>query len=160
MVSMFLTMSQKTIDSGVADVLDVVGDADVAEFVQAIGLLIRRVRAVTAAHELSWSEGMALGRLAKDGPATTAELARAEAVKPQSMGATISALEERGFVERKPHPTDGRQMNISLTDKGAAIRQSSKDAKLTWLAEAIARLDDDDRETLFAASKIMQRLVQ
>jgi DNA-binding MarR family transcriptional regulator len=51
-------------------------------------------------------------------------------------------------------------MNISLTDKGAAIRQSSKDAKLTWLAEAIARLDDNDRETLFAASKIMQRLVQ
>jgi len=103
---------------------------------------------------------MVLGRLAKDGPATTAELARAEAVKPQSMGATINALEERGFVERKPHPTDGRQMNISLTDKGAAIRQSSKDAKLTWLAQAIGRLDDDDRETLFAASKIMQRLVQ
>ena len=160
MVSMVHTMSRKTIDSGVADVIDVVGDADVAEFVQAIGLLIRRVRAVTAAHELSWSEGMVLGRLAKDGPATTAELARAEAVKPQSMGATISALEERGFVERKPHPTDGRQMNISLTDKGAAIRQSSKDAKLIWLAQVIARLDDDDRETLFAAGKIMQRLVQ
>jgi DNA-binding MarR family transcriptional regulator len=153
-------MSRKSIDSDVADVIDVVGDADVAEFVQAIGLLIRRVRAVTATHELSLSEGMVLGRLGKDGPATTAELARAEAVKPQSMGATIAALEERGFVERKPHPTDGRQMNISLTDKGAAIRQSSKDAKLIWLAQAIARLDDRDREALFAASKIMQRLVQ
>src|ERR1700684_3035642 len=93
MVSMVHAMSRKTIDSGVADVIDVVGDADVAEFVQAIGLLVRRVRAVTAAHELSWSEGMVLGRLAKDGSAATAELARAEAVKPQSMGATISALE-------------------------------------------------------------------
>jgi DNA-binding MarR family transcriptional regulator len=153
-------MSRKIIDSGVADVIDVVGDADVAEFVQAVGLLIRRVRAVAAAHELSWSEGMVLGRLAKDGPATTAELARAEAVKPQSMGATIGALEERGLVERKPHPTDGRQVNIMLTAKGAAVRKSSKDAKLAWLAQAIGRLDEEERETLFAASKIIQRLVQ
>jgi DNA-binding MarR family transcriptional regulator len=153
-------MSSKITEAEAAEILEVVGDADVAEFVQAIGLLIRRIRTVTANHELSLSEGMVLGRLAKDGPATTAELARAEAVKPQSMGATIAALEERGFVERKAHPTDGRQMNISLTGKGAAIRQSTKDAKLAWLAQAIARLDQRDREALFAASKIIQRLVQ
>jgi DNA-binding MarR family transcriptional regulator len=103
---------------------------------------------------------MVLGRLAKDGPATTAELARAEAVKPQSMGATIGALEERGLVERRPHPTDGRQMNISLTEKGAALRQSNKDAKLMWLAQTIARLDEGDRATLSAAGKILQQLVQ
>jgi DNA-binding MarR family transcriptional regulator len=153
-------MPSKITDSEAADIIDVVGDADVAEFVQAIGLLIRRIRAVTATHELSLSEGMVLGRLAKDGPATTAELARAEAVRPQSMGATIGALEERGFVERTPHPTDGRQMNISLTEKGAEVRQSSKDAKLTWLAQAIARLNEGEREALFAAGKIINRLVQ
>ena len=76
------------------------------------------------------------------------------------MGATIAALEERGLVERKPHPTDGRQMNIALTAKGAAVRKSSKDAKLTWLAQAIAGLDDKDRETLFAAGEIIKRLVE
>jgi DNA-binding MarR family transcriptional regulator len=153
-------MPRKIINADAADIIEVVGDADVAEFVQAIGLLVRRIRAVTAAHELSWSEGMVLGRLAKDGPATTAELARAEAVKPQSMGATIGALEERGLVERRPHPTDGRQMNISLTQKGAALRQSNKDEKLMWLAQTIARLDEGDRATLFAAGKILQQLVQ
>ena len=155
---MLLTMSQKTIDSGVADVLDVVGDADVAEFVQAIGLLIRRVRAVTAAHELSWSEGMVLGRLAKDGPATTAELARAEAVKPQSMGATISALEERGFVERKPHPTDGRQMNIALTAKGVSVRKDARSARRTWLSQTIARLDEKEQESLPSVISLLKRL--
>jgi DNA-binding MarR family transcriptional regulator len=153
-------MPRKIINADAADIIEVVSDADVAEFVQAIGLLVRRIRAVTAAHELSWSEGMVLGRLAKDGPATTAELARAEAVKPQSMGATIGALEERGLVERRPHPTDGRQMNISLTQKGAALRQSNKDEKLMWLAQTIARLDEGDRATLFAAGKILQQLVQ
>jgi DNA-binding MarR family transcriptional regulator len=135
-------------------------DAHIADLVHAIGLLVRRVRAAAAAHELSWSEAVVMGRLAQDGPATTADLARAEAVRPQSMGATIAALEERGLVERKPHPTDGRQMNIVLTAKGAAVRRSSKDAKLTWLAQAIAGLDEKDRETLFAAGEIIKRLVE
>jgi DNA-binding MarR family transcriptional regulator len=135
-------------------------DAHIADLVHAIGLLVRRVRAAAAAHELSWSEAVVMGRLAQDGPATTADLARAEAVRPQSMGATIAALEERGLVERKPHPTDGRQVNIVLTAKGAAVRKSSKDAKLTWLAQAIAGLDDQDRETLFAAGEIIKRLVE
>src|SRR5580658_9743611 len=92
-------------------------DASIADLAQAIGLLIRRVRAASASHELSWTESSVMARLAKDGPATTADLARAEAIKPQSMGATIAALEEMGMVERRPHPSDGRQVNIELTAK-------------------------------------------
>src|SRR5579863_5692252 len=121
----------------------------VIDFIQAIGLLVRRVRAAAASHELSLTESAVLARLAKDGPATTAELARAESMKPQSMGTTVAALEEMGLVERKPHPTDGRQVNIDLTAKGAALRKSAKDAKRTWLVQAIAQLDDDEREVLF-----------
>jgi DNA-binding MarR family transcriptional regulator len=153
-------MSRKPLDTGLADFVNTVGDASVADFVDAVGLLIRRVRAAAATHELSWSEAAVLGRLRRDGPATTADLARAETVRPQSMGATVAALEEMGLVERKPHPTDGRQVNIVLTAKGTAVCKSSKDAKLTWLAQAIARLDDKDRETLFAAGEIIKRLVE
>jgi len=135
-------------------------DADVADFVHAVGLLVRRVRAAAAAHELSWTEAAVMGRLDRDGPATTADLARAESVKPQSMGATIAALEEMGLVGRKPHPTDGRQMNIVLTAKGADVRKSAKDAKTTWLAQALAQLDEQERQTLLAAGAIIKRLVE
>ncbi len=132
----------------------------VIDFTQAIGLLVRRVRAAAASHELSLTEAAVMARLAKDGPATIAELARAESMKPQSMGATIAALEEMGMVARKPHPTDGRQMNIELTAKGVAVRKSASDAKRTWLARAIAQLDEQERETLFKAGEIIKRLVQ
>jgi DNA-binding MarR family transcriptional regulator len=132
----------------------------VLDFIQAIGLLVRRVRAAAASHELSLTESAVLGRLAKDGPATTADLARAEGMKPQSMGTTVAALEEMGLVERKPHPTDGRQMHIKLTTKGAAVRKSAKDAKHTWLAQAIAQFDEQERETLFAAGEIIKRLAE
>jgi len=101
-----------------------------------------------------------MARLATDGPATTADLARAEGMRPQSVGATIAALEEMGMIERKPHPTDGRQVNIALTVKGAAVRKSAKDAMRTWLAQAIAQLDERDRRTLFAASEIIKRLAE
>jgi DNA-binding MarR family transcriptional regulator len=135
-------------------------EISVIELTQAFGLLVRRIRAASTSHELSLTEFAVLARLANDGPATTADLARAEAMQPQSMGTTIAALEEMGLVERKPHPTDGRQMNIELTAKGAALRKSSKDAKRTWLAQAIAQLDDKERETLFEAGEIIRRLVK
>lgn len=101
-----------------------------------------------------------MARLDKDGPATTADLARAEGMKPQSMGTTIAALEEMGMVERKPHPTDGRQVHIALTAKGAAVRKSAKDAKQTWLAQAVAQLDEGERVTLFKAAEIIRRLAE
>jgi DNA-binding MarR family transcriptional regulator len=132
----------------------------VVDLTQALGLLLRRLRAAAASEELSMTELAVLARLAKDGPATTADLARAEAMKPQSMGATIASLEEMGLVERQPHPTDGRQINIELTAKGAAVRKSIRDAKRTWLSQAIAQLDEGERETLFKAGEIIRRLVE
>lgn len=132
----------------------------VSDLTQAIGLLVRRVRAAAASHDLSLTEGAVMKRLAADGPATIADLARAESMKPQSMGTTIAALEEMGMVERKPHPTDGRQVNILLTAKGAAVRKSAGEAKRTWLAQAIAQLDEQERETLFKAGEIIKRLAE
>ena len=135
-------------------------EISVLDLIQTIGLLVRRVRAAAASHELSLTEAAVMSRLDRRGPATTADLARAEGMKPQSMGTTIAALEEMGLVERKPHPADGRQVNIALTARGAAVRKSAKDAKQTWLAQAIAQLDEQERETLFKAGEIIKRLVE
>jgi len=145
---MKIAMPRKTLEIAVTD------------FTQAVGLLVRRVRAATASHELSLTEAAVMKRLAKEGPATIADLARAESMRPQSMGTTIAALEEMGMVERKPHPTDGRQVNILLTAKGAAVGKSAREAKRTWLAQAIAQLDEQERETLFAAGEIIKRLAE
>ena len=135
-------------------------EIDVIDFIQAVGLLVRRVRAAAASHGLSMTEAVVMARLANDGPATTADLARAESMKPQSMGTAVATLEEMGFVERMPHPTDGRQVYIALTVKGAAVRKSAKDAKRMWLAQAIAKLDEAERETLFKAGEIIKRLAE
>ena len=133
---------------------------DIIEFMHAIGLIVRRVRSEAALQGLSMTESAVLARLDKDGSSTIANLARAEGVKPQSMGATIRVLEEMGVIERKPHPTDGRQVNIQLTKRGVALRIGIREAKRTWLAQAIAQLDKKEQGTLFAAGKIVKRLAE
>lgn len=130
----------------------------VTDFAQAVVQLVRRVRAAAASQELSLTESAVVARLDRGGPATIADLARAEGMRPQSMGTTISSLEEMGMVERKPHPTDGRQMNIEVTAKGRAMRKAAKFEKYTWLTQAIAQLGESERETLFKAGEIIRRL--
>jgi DNA-binding MarR family transcriptional regulator len=133
-------------------------NASVNDLALAIGLLVRRLRAASASHDLSWTERAVLARLGREGPATVSELARAESVKPQSMGAIIAALEELELVERQPHPTDGRQVRILLTEAGAAVCEQTRTAKRTWLAEVISQLPDAEQRTLFAAGEILKRL--
>ena len=134
-------------------------DLDVNDFAQTLGRLVRRMRAAAAQHELSLTEFAVLARLGREGPATTAELARAENMRPQSMSAAVAALEERGLVERKQHPSDGRQVNIALTENGAAVRSSTKDLKRAWLTQATAGLSSEEREILANAGDILKRLL-
>lgn len=90
---------------------------------------------------------MAMARLEKAGPMTTPDLARAEAVKPQSMGATFAELEGEGLVLRQPHPTDGRQILFALRENGVEAQRKRSAAKQKWLLEVMARLTPAERET-------------
>ena len=132
----------------------------ITDFGQAIGLLVRRARAASASHELSWTETAVLKRLAKEGAATTADLARSQGMRPQSMRTIVTSLEEMGMIARKPHATDGRQVNLELTPKGSAEEKSATDAKRTWMAQAFAQLNEQERETLFEAGRIIKRLAE
>jgi len=136
------------------DDLDLVVD----ELLSSIGQLVRRLRADTNSDALTWSQTAAMGLLHRIGSATIAELARTEGVKPQSMGATLTVLEEAGLVGRQPHPTDGRQVLFSLTDRGVEARTARGAAKRVWLRDAVARLDPEERQGLAAAAILIRRL--
>jgi DNA-binding MarR family transcriptional regulator len=132
------------------------------EFALAIGLIVRRVRAKAPAElkEFSWTQKAVLKRLETEGPATSADLARAEGVTPQSMGTAIVGLEDLGLLERKAHPTDGRQMVVKLTAKGVSLRKHIKVAKETWLGQALEKLDKEELAVLFKAGEIMKRMAE
>lgn len=133
-------------------------EAVVEQLMQATWLLTRRLRAEANTDDLTWSQMVVMGHLSRHGPATTADLARAESVKPQSMGATLAALEADGIVERRPHPTDGRQVLFALTKAGVAMREKRGRIKRQWIANAIAQLSPAEIRTLFAAIEPIRKL--
>jgi DNA-binding MarR family transcriptional regulator len=134
----------------------------VEDFAMALGLLVRRIRADTAPglEEFSWTQQAVLRRLEKNGPATSADLARAEGVRPQSMSTALGLLEKKGLIERKPHPTDGRQINMKLTARGITLRRNTKEATYAWLSRAIAELDRQEQMTLFKAGELFKRMAE
>jgi DNA-binding MarR family transcriptional regulator len=126
----------------------------------AISQLMRRLRVEANPGELSWSQIATLARLEKTGAMTTADLARSEFVKPQSMGTTLTDLEQEGLVRRRPHPTDGRQVLFELTADGLAARRQRNTAKRQWLLAAAEKLDPAELQTLVAAAALIKRLAE
>lgn len=132
----------------------------VTELSLAVGQFLQRLRAESNPDELTWSQTVALSRLDRAGPMTTADLARADLVKPQSMGATLAELEREGLIERRPHPTDRRQVLFVLTDEGVEARRKRSAAKQKWLLAAMAKLNPREQQTLISAAALIKRLAE
>jgi DNA-binding MarR family transcriptional regulator len=133
-------------------------EASVENLLQATAQLVRRLRAEAGGDNLTWSQSVVLSQLEKHGPSTTADLARTESVKPQSMSATLAALEEQGLVERRQDPSDGRQILFAVTSAGMAVRKKRTRLKRTWLSGALAQLTQAELRALLAAAEPMRKL--
>ncbi|MFE3597831.1 MarR family winged helix-turn-helix transcriptional regulator [Streptomyces sp. NPDC059142] len=130
-----------------------------AELTSVVGRLMRRLRTTSPDDHLTPSQRSVMARLSGEGPATTAALARAEYVRPQSMRQTLAALEEQHLIERTPDPDDGRQSVVSVTETGRRTLATVYAAKQDWLSRAIAdELDPAERRALAEATELMRRL--
>ncbi|MER6607074.1 MarR family transcriptional regulator [Streptomyces sp. NPDC000927] len=124
-----------------------------------LGRLLRRLRTTSSESLLTPTQRSVLARLDREGPATTAALARAEYVRPQSMRLTVGTLESRGLVGRAPDPADGRKSVVSITRTGLEVLTAVRAVKNDWLAEALAaELDDEERRTVAEAAELLDRL--
>lgn len=133
-------------------------EAVVPALTQAIGQILRRLRAEANPDGLNLSQTAALAFLGTNGSMTNANLARTQAMKPQSMSPILASLEQEGLVERGPHPTDGRQILFSLTAKGAEARRKRSIAKHDWLLAAVGKLSPAERQILLSAAGIIRDL--
>lgn len=90
---------------------------------------------------------------------TPGALAARERVQPPSMTRVIASLHELGLVERTPHPTDGRQIIVTLSDAGKELLDDEAQAREAWLTERLEKLDPDSLVTLRSAVDILSSLV-
>ena len=111
-------------------------------------------------NELSLGAMAVLGALLRADGQTVGELARAEKVQPPSMTRTVNCLEEDGYVLRRPHPTDGRQVLVTLSARGRDTVLADRRRRDAWLTQQLAALTAEERETLRAAAPLLHRLAQ
>src|SRR4030088_3389470 len=124
-----------------------------------ISRLRRRLKEVATAKDLTPSQTAVLIRLAKDGPASTSQLAGAERVRPQSMATTLSALDDHRLIERRPDPDDGRRQLITLTPRGRSRAESDRQVREEWLVRAMHdRFTERERRVIVEALALLGRI--
>ena len=124
----------------------------------AVVRLNRRLRAQRTTSSVTLTQYSALSSLKKCGPMTPGELAAKEVVQPPSMTRVIAALEDLGYVSRRPHPTDGRQSIVELTEDGLGYVLADISAREAWLDKRLAELSDAERAKLAEAAEIIERM--
>ena len=127
----------------------------------AIGLVVRKLRQAHLPGELTIAETSALSRLDRGGPATSSDMAKQDRISPQSMGATLAALEQRGLIERRRDTGDGRRILLSISDAGRQMVNDRRGARAEQFAAAMrAAFTDAELGQLLAAAPLLERLAE
>lgn len=108
----------------------------------AIGRRLReRLETILAAEGIAPRHLSVLGHLSRDPGMSYSELARRAAVTPQSMQATVTALEERGAVDKSTDAGRGRTARLYVTGEGLRLLRAGR-AAYTELDELVSRHTD------------------
>ncbi|MET7394668.1 MarR family transcriptional regulator [Dactylosporangium sp. NPDC005572] len=120
--------------------------------------LNRRLRQARPIGDLTITQLSALTSLELHGALTPRELAEAERVQPPTLTKIVAKLEDRGLVQRSPHPTDGRQVILAATETGRAVVAEHRRARDEWLAKQLTALTPEERSILAQAAEILGRI--
>ena len=149
-----MTLQQKRSDTDLATALRI-----------SVSRLARRLRVERLMPELaepalSDTQLAALATLERHGAMSPGDLAEHEKVQPPSMTRVIAALVDWELVTRAPHPTDRRQVILTVTPAGRSLVQKVRRRKEAWLAQRLAELSPQERATLREAAPILEKLSQ
>ena len=83
-------------------------------------------------------------------------LAEIEGVTPPTVTRIAQRLETDGLVERTTDVDDKRIKYVATTASGAALLARSRERRNAWLADRLARLDEDDLAAIERVVELME----
>jgi DNA-binding MarR family transcriptional regulator len=110
--------------------------------------------------DLQTNQLSAMAVLLNEGDMVMGQLAATEKMQPPSMTRIVNGLEQRGYVARRPDPSDGRQCLVTLTPAGREVILANRRRRDEWLTLRIAELDPAEREVLRQAVPILAKVNQ
>ncbi|MBO3088814.1 MarR family winged helix-turn-helix transcriptional regulator [Cellulomonas dongxiuzhuiae] len=129
-----------------------------AELRVTLGRATRRIKAERGEAGLSDPQFNVLAILLREGPTSPGRLAEHERIAAPAMTRTVGCLADRGLVRKTEHPTDGRQVVVSLTEEGHAEVVETRRRRDAWLSARLAGLGAADRAVLVQAAEILRRI--
>ena len=132
---------------------------DSHQLARSVARLNRRLRQERQT-DLTPTQLSVLSTIVMIGPATPSAIAAHERVRPPSITRTLTCLVDEGLAIRAPHPDDGRQVLMSISDRGDAVLAEERERRDHWLAQRLAALTTPERMTLREATALLERLAQ
>jgi DNA-binding MarR family transcriptional regulator len=124
--------------------------------VMRLGRRLRQVRADSL--DLQSNQLSVMAALLNEGDMLMGALAARERMQPPSMTRIVNGLEERGYVARRPDPSDRRQCLVTVTEAGREIILANRQRRDEWLTVRIAELEPAERAVLQQAVAILDRV--
>ena len=122
--------------------------------------LVRLIRQLATAGDLSMAAASVLARIGRDGPQRLTELARTEGVSQPGMTQLVTRLERDGLVRRSASRGDRRGVLVAVTDAGRELVDARRAQRAEALQELLTRLDPADQEAIHTALPALARLVE
>jgi DNA-binding MarR family transcriptional regulator len=116
------------------------------------------IRYTSQPRQLSLTGVSTLSALERKGAQRVSELAGVQGVAQPSMTVLVGSLEQAGLVARRPDPSDGRAVLVSLTAAGAEFLAERRRAGAERLSEIVGKLPAEDLAALAAAVPALLRL--
>ena len=82
--------------------------------------------------------------LRRFGPVPASQITRWTAMRPTTVSTLVRRLQERGHVEQRPHPTDGRSRLVALTAAGERAHAAAADTFRTATRDLAAALGTEE----------------
>ena len=76
-----------------------------------------------------------------------------------SLSRTLKTMEEKGLIERKPNPEDGRGVLIFLTEFGREKREYSRDRVLTFNNTIRQNISQDKLNNFYEVAEIINNMI-
>lgn len=126
--------------------------ADALDLQEALTDLVRayqfRDRDAICCYDVSITQSHALERLARHGAMTLNEFAASLFLEKSSASRLADGLERKGYITRRPHPEDGRYVQIELAKRGRALAAQLQEDLVDERAEMLLDLSPRDRRTV------------
>ncbi len=98
-----------------------------------------------------------LVRISESGALRGSDLASAVELDPSTVSRQVRDLAGAGLIDRSPDPVDGRATLLSLSERGALVLESVREARRRALAVALDGWTEEERTELAAS---MARLAE